>query len=260
MAKTGKVLGQMLRERVRRVAAVLAVELIILAIYTVMWALHRVASSDLMGAGLFGIFAGIASFVILARAQEKVWVENRWRLVPLADWKLYGVSTLANALTMAGAWLVIWLFDIGLWLIDGRRDFGFQPQIDQLGATMFFLVFMLLVLSWSFISLAHMLSLVITDFLPDLRAKWLRGLLTVGIVLIALRLGGWLFRGMMWLVGLLGIDMNASIEIGAHVPSIAYVYLWVAIGLIAVGAMIFSIGCCIMLRRWVETKQPQQVV
>ncbi|KRN19130.1 hypothetical protein FC75_GL000229 [Lacticaseibacillus camelliae DSM 22697 = JCM 13995] len=255
-----KVWWQLTKERGRQAIQLLWVDLGVVAVLVVMRLLGRLTAADLLGFSImFGMLTALVAFIAEAQGQEQVWVTNRWRLVPVAEWKLSGASVLANAATSLGLWAVLSIVSFGLALVDPAQDIHWGlpgPYVLPLAV----LILMLALLVWAIISLAHMLSLMITDFLPGMQEKWLKRLLTFVIILVAIKLVDWFFAGLTWLFKLTGIPSAAfsySGTVGGTFHGAVTGDLWLAIATFAVGVLILSLVNMYLLSHWVETKQVQ---
>ncbi|MFD1485167.1 hypothetical protein ACFQ5J_07985 [Lacticaseibacillus baoqingensis] len=254
----------MAKERGRQLTQLLGIDLAVVVVLIVMRLIGRLSAIDLVGfTTLMALITAVAGFVAMAQSQEQVWVTNRWRLIPVANWRLYLASTLANTLAIVLLWVVLGVLEIGIATLEG---FGVDGSVwrDLANGTLPFLAIVLAftLLLWSLISLAHMLSLVITDFLPGTQGKWLRRGLTFIIVLVALKLVDWLFTGMAWLIEKLGISPAAFTYFGGSVMAFqgsVVADMWLAVGMVSLGAVVLSVINCYLLAHWVETKQLQQM-
>jgi hypothetical protein len=259
----GKVTWQLVKERGHKLLQLLGLYLLVMMILVVVSLLGRLGASELFGIGVsFGMLTAIAGFLSLAVSQERVWVSNRWRLVPIANWKLYAASTLANVVATVLLWLLLGLIILALAMVKPVQiDWPIEAVPFALSFGCLFLVMLLLL--GCLISLAHMLSLMITDFLPGMKEKWLKGLLTFGVVLVALKLVAWFFDGISWLFRVMGfsataVDYSTGTALTAQISQVIIVDMWLAIAIFLVGSVCLSLVNCYLLRYWVETKQAQQ--
>lgn len=266
MTSTGKVFWQMTKERVRQATQLIEIDLGVIAVLVVMRLIGRLSSEDVLGfSTLFGLITVIVGFVALAQSQEQVWVQNRWRLVPIADWKLYCNSTLANLVTSAYLWVVIGLITTAEVLLLGVNGAWSNTNFAVMTSVLA-LVLVMLTLLWTLISLEHMLTTIITDFLPGMQEKWLRRVIILVSIVVSLKLLDWFFNGLTWLiktVGITGASLNSSVTIsrsGMALQGTVLADIWLTTIVFAGAVLILSVLNCYLLSRWVETKQTPAAV
>lgn len=265
MTSTRKVFWQMTKERGRQVTQLIEIDLGVIAVLVVMRLLGRVSTNDVLGfSTLFGLITVMVGFIAQAQSQEQVWVQNRWRLVPIADWKLYCASTLANLTVSLYLWVVIALITAVEVLVSGSKGNWSNPDFT-LVANVLILVLVMLLLLWTLISLEHMLITMITDFLPGMQEKWLRRVIILASIVVSLKLVDWFFSGLGWLIkvtGITGASLHSSMTInggGLTMHGTVLPDLWLSIGVFALAVVLLSTLNCYLLSRWVETKQTPAV-
>ncbi|MFD1393753.1 hypothetical protein ACFQ3L_09265 [Lacticaseibacillus jixianensis] len=266
MTSTSKVFWQMTKERVRQVTQLIEIDLGVIAVLVVMRLIGRLSSEDVLGfSTLFGLITVMVGFVAQAQSQEQVWVQNRWRLVPLADWKLYCASTLANLATSVYLWAVIAAVTTVEVLVSGVKGYWSNTNLVVL-ASVLVLILVMLMLLWTLISLEHMLTTMITDFLPGMQEKWLRRVIILVSIVVSLKLIDWFVDGITWLVnraGITGASFNSSVTIngsGMVMHGTVLADLWLTIIMFAGAVLILSVLNCYLLSHWVETKQTPAAV
>lgn len=266
MTSMSKVFWQMTKERARQVTQLIEIDLGVIAVLVIMRLLGRLSTDDVLGfSTLFGLITVMVGFIAQAQSQEQVWVQNRWRLVPIADWKLYCASTLSNLATSVYLWAVIAAITTVEVLVSGVKGYWSNTDLTVL-ATVLILVLVVLMLLWTLISLEHMLITMITDFLPGMQEKWLRRVIIFASILVSLKLVDWFFSGLGWLIketGITGASLNSSMTIGGGgltMHGTVLADLWLSIGVFAVAALLLGVLNCYLLSHWVETKQTPTAV
>lgn len=266
MTSTSKVFWQMTKERVRQVTQLIEIDLGVIAVLVVMRLLGRLSTEDVLGfSTLFGLITVMVGFFAQAQSQEQVWVQNRWRLVPITDWKLYCASTLSNLATSVYLWAVIAAVTTVEVLVSGVKGYWSNTDLTVL-ATVLILVLVVLVLLWTLISLEHMLTIMITDFLPGMQEKWLRRVIILVSIVVSLKLVDWFFTGLGWLIkatGISGASLDSAVTFsgsGMTMHGTVLADLWLSIGVFIGAVLVLGVLNCYLLSHWVETKQTPAAV
>lgn len=266
MTKASKVLGQLLGLRLKEIAGWLGLYVLLILGLSAAYALGWVDEGNYFGlplsAMVFGLFAG---FVRLAMLQEQLWTSNWWRLLPLPSWQLMVIGTLATWLTQLMLWLGAGLITAAwLTVVPGGPDLG--AANIQGGLVLVALALVVELWFGAMISTVHLLTEMISDYLPDLRQKVVKVVLYAGLF-VGLE---WLLSGLfdlMWRLAAHGrhpefsfsfgtstADWGTSVQIPAGIGQ-AFLPIFVLLGLGTVALVCLNA----YLLNHVETKQPQQV-
>lgn len=266
MTKASKVLGQLLGLRLKEIAGWLGLYVLLILGLSAAYALGWVDEGNYFGlplsAMVFGLFAG---FVRLAMLQEQLWTGNWWRLLPLPSWQLMVIGTLATWLTQLMLWLGAGLITAAwLTVVPGGPDLG--AANIQGGLVLVALALVVELWFGAMISTVHLLTEMISDYLPDLRQKVVKVVL-YAVLFVALE---WLLSGLfdlMWRLAAHGrhpefsfsfgtstADWGTSVQIPAGIGQ-AFLPVFVLLGLGTVALVCLNA----YLLNHVETKQPQQI-
>ncbi|MFC6275273.1 ABC transporter permease [Levilactobacillus tangyuanensis] len=241
--------------RFRQMNQILLIDLIAIAVTTLWTAVtgHFADVTILSSVSGWAFVTTAVSFVMLAVASERAFTSDSLRLIPLSDGKFY----FANLVASFGQLLYVWVAQailgaIGLLFAWGTitRELrgiwswnaGLQTPGDlfQTGATLLILAFMIWLVIWSTISLAHLVTNVITRFLPRFRQQVVSFVLYVAIIWVTIRLVSF--------VGGL-VQKFSSLLIGQQDLG----QLWIAILSLAIISALEIAANLFMLKKWVET-------
>jgi hypothetical protein len=127
---------------------------------------------------------GVVAFILIALMQERVWTSPRYRLLPITETKLYLANVLSNFLS--SLYLVI-LSLIPVFLMNPAnfiyvlQDGTKYSNSGEIAVTAFILL-ALPAYTWCFISMIHLLTNAISDFLPVNGQRVFRVILVIAIL------------------------------------------------------------------------------
>lgn len=125
---------------------------------------------------LIAFFAYVVSFVLLAKDNERVLFSNKYRMIPITEWKLYFSNILSSLLTLVYLWflegIVNTIFSsiqVNHFLIGNALTnilyTGSLYKLSNVDMTVrsFIIGFLSIVLIWSVVTLVHFLISLISD-------------------------------------------------------------------------------------------------
>lgn len=181
--------------------------LLLILAATVLSALYVLVKGNLTGNIFLGIFIGWSFFItfisyfFLARQNEQVNIEVTYRLIPVPEYKLY----LMNLATSLVAWLyqlvvefvvLVMLTAVVLRTLNWRQIFDVQDLqfsasgFSSLNAILGFCLVLLgtLLWTWTAISLVHLLTEWIADYLPATKQKQVKGVVYIVVIWAGIKL------------------------------------------------------------------------
>lgn len=197
------------------------------------------------------VIVNFISLILLARVNERVWVSNNYRLIPISETKLY----LGNLLTTIGAMIYLQIIEAIFALICSIPSFingsfseslGFFPSETNVVelAIQFILVSLLgTILLWCGITLIHFVINWISGFLPFGKQKFVLFLVYLVVILLVL----WAFNYIKGNI-LMIIYKNGLINSMGEISSA----IWLTIGVEAVWIVCLSAINIYLLKRWIE--------
>lgn len=192
--------------------------------------------------GMTALLMDIVLICEFAFDDQRVWVQPVWRALPTRTWHLYVGALLADIAGLALYWIGVGIVAIGFGVADSGWGF------DQLSAKLWFDFFatigLWLVLHafvWAIISTVRMATLSVFTFLPDRKARLLRGGVSVLMAIVVLYI--------LQLVGkvvAMPFDQMFLLTASSNQTFLA------AIGWLLLLAVVASGVNLLMLNRWVE--------
>ncbi|AKP67218.1 hypothetical protein [Companilactobacillus ginsenosidimutans] len=189
----------------------------------------------------WSFFAMFVAFIRLTVRHEKTYTRDSYRLIPIGDTKFY----LTNLLTSFVGFIYVGVIELAAFALTAA--FNWQNYMDSLnlvtmmnGQTdvpwnklivgmllMILLMVGVLILTWSTISLIHLLTRVGNSFLPYSRSRIISFIVYVVVILVVLRIVGYVMNFMQdsifmmnnsgdawsFTLNLLGILVLAALEI-----------------------------------------------
>lgn len=234
--------------------------LLLIATATLLSTLYVFVKGDLTRDIFFGMFAGWSIFVIfmsyffLARQNERVNIEVTYRLIPVPEYKLY----LVNLGTSLVAWLyqmlvvfvaVVVMTSIALRTLDWHQIFGINhlqvtmtPGINDIAAIAGLILVMLgaILWAWSAISLEHLLTEWIADYLPATRQKAVKGIVYIVLIWAGIKL-----------LATISHQLNHFLHFAFDPSTLPF---YVSAGYLFLLLIITVIVNIYLLKRWVEAK------
>lgn len=255
MTKFSSVFGALLSGRIRRVHQVALTGLIAIVVTTA-WTMIP-GNFDLANGDLFGIIGGwsfvvyLVLFVEMARFTERAFVSDSIRLMPLNDTKLY----LANLTASMVAFLYGVLLQVLLHVVGGLLSWhAFSKTLSEMWVahpgnypiwvivlSILCLMFLVLVMMWTTISLIHLVTTSISLFLPASRQKAVQVILYIFVTFVILYIAQLVFRAP---TGTMSALHTTSTGAGPVLINL----IWIAVVIV-----IESLLNVLMLKRWVET-------
>lgn len=233
--------------------------LLLITAATILSTLYVLVKGNLTKDVFFGIFLGWSFFItfisyfFIARQNERVNIDVMYRLIPVPEYKLY----LVNLGTSLVAWLyqlvvefiaLVIMAGIVLRTLDWRKIFDLQDfQVTSSGISNFSAIFgfclvMLVTLLWTWaaISLIHLLTEWIADYLPATRQKAVKGILYIVLIWAGIKL-----------LATISYELNHFLHF-AFDPSILPFYA--SAGYLFLLLIVTVIINIYLLTRWVEAK------
>ncbi|HIY93339.1 hypothetical protein [Companilactobacillus sp. HBUAS56275] len=141
----------------------------------------------------------IVSFILLAKDNERVLFSNKYRMIPIVEWKLYLSNILSSFLAVLYLWFLeslgntifrsiqVHKFMVGNTLSNLLYTNDLYRQSDfEIITTMFAVGFFLMVLIWSIITLVHFLISLIAERFDLRKKKVIRTVLYIVITYLCL--------------------------------------------------------------------------
>lgn len=194
------------------------------------------------------VVANIVAIIVLARKNEQVLTSNNYRLLPVADTKLY----LGNLLTALLAFIYLQIIEgviSGILYIFTNSDassFGSFGNGNMFNAALSVMLLMILglVVLWTGITLVHLISNLISGFLPFGRQKFVKFVLYLVIIFVALGIFNYTTGNIFKMIYI----NQELVNLNQFTDTV-----WISNGIFFAWSVVFSVINIYLLRRWTET-------
>lgn len=241
----------MSRGRFRLMNWVILAELAVIAA-TLLWgfASDGIEHGDTFWVTLaWSMVAFTVAFILLSVRMERVYTRDTYRLLPLGETKLY----LTDLLSSVVMFVYFGIIQCGLYLITEAIDNRYlmtllqavggphytTGQAFKVATGLVALGLALLILGWTTISLVHLVISATNNFLPNTSRRLINVILYVIVILLVIRITGFLFHEVNNLGQLIAGGVTAQFMIN--------------IGGALVIAAIEAVLNIVLLKKWVET-------
>ncbi|WP_125567505.1 hypothetical protein [Companilactobacillus insicii] len=206
MTSFGSLFKTMFKEKFRDMNFFLMINLIAIVVSIIVTAFQGGMNRSASLAITIGwsMLAYLIAFVRLSILQERKFVRDSYRLIPISDTKLYLanlVTSLVNYIYVVIAQIVFYLVAaIPNWseysdalnmmaMVNGRATFD-APNAIMGVIALLCLSLVILILSWTTISLIHLASRSASNFLPSTGRKVMNIVIYVVVILLVLKVVG----------------------------------------------------------------------
>ncbi len=252
MTKFTALFGVIGRRRLKTVVQALGIWLVatIVATGLSVWA-NRASHSDESwlvlaagwGASLL-LLTGVIIFFQLAFANERVWTQAQYRLLPASDTKLYLANHSASLLALVAFWLVGGLIVLAVAAVSGvlagGHFYGTVLDVVEMGL----LLVVMTLFFWALISTENLLVATIRAFLPESRGSLITGILYVVTIVVVL----WVLDR---LTDLIALPFGGSVFSTQISDNASFVLATLSFTLLAALLTVLNIA---LLKRFVEPK------
>lgn len=190
MSSFKRINKDLLHDKFRMMNIILTIHaLVILAAQLVDYLNHSAPDRSFTGGVLMALLVG---FVFLATANERVYVSNKYRLLPLKDVTLYLSNMISSLLTyfyLVVGEVIIYLAAIKLFPnpYDNTMFSGFNSVKQYSFKLSILLIFILgIIMVWSGITVLHMVINWITSFLPFGKQNLVKSIVAFIVALVFL--------------------------------------------------------------------------
>lgn len=238
----------MFRDKFRLTNQVLGFSVLASIVITLYEMVRASASTD----QLFVIFesvltlASMVVFILLTIRNERVYTASSYRLIPISNGKLYWANLITTFLNFAYFILCIVVFAfIFQWHVTVTTFAeGFSGSTFMLNVSIFLTLIFAILNFWALITLVHLLTEVISNFLPKIGQKISKIVLVIAILYILGLMADLLSNVLMTVV-----QHNSNL-IDAH----ADLYYYLSPFYVLIALLIFSAINIYLLSSWVEAK------
>jgi len=251
-----KLMGTMCRQKTVSVYKVIGIQLLtlIITLISLIWK-KQFNAVDLPALAIsYGIFAMLVLFILLTLRTEHIWTNSFFRLAPISDTKLYVTNIVSTFLSFI-YFLIIEIVIIGLCGATDLTDLN-MPDIPHLFGfitSSLALVLALIIISWVFISMVHLVGQSISTFLPDTKQGFLTVLLYTGVfILISLILNSIVSTVQKSVENLFSPLLQSNLVVTNTINTIHALFL--ESGFILFGIILFSLINIYLLNHWIEPK------
>ncbi len=249
------------RQRCRWMNRIVLVDIIAI-ILTLLFEVYKGEIKTIEIAGvptMYAIPAIVVGFIIISRLMEHVYVSNAYRLTPVTDTSLYSANLLSGLISLVYLGILqAVIVSIGALLswsdvVKSMRAFyKASPGLHHLtGMTIFggtigaiFLSLVLALLGWAIISLIHLVTTALVDFLPDSRQHLYRILLYIVVIGVVLYV-------VSYVIGITTQSISTAFSGITKTGTIFELYL--SASTLLVSALVGSALNVYLLKNWVET-------
>lgn len=252
MTSMTSLISGLFRQRNRNVYLATGISLLVLLVTAGYTLLHGLSLSNIGGDyGVIMTLAMIAMLFILAVQNERVWTHNSYRLIPISDTKLYignMIATILSFIYFSVIQIVILIIcNIGSYSVFGSIS-NHELLVLSSGSLLFILSFTFV---WVFISMVNLILKSIAAFLPEIRQRLFRVLISLGVVVVVL----YIFNTIEGFFGKFALqshslNFNGSADINLRISEV----FGVGTLYFAVIIVIMSLINIYLLEHWVETK------
>lgn len=266
MTTFSKLTGLFFRQRSKTVHFTIAMILgavLLSLIFRLFTGDHYIDPTDAAGfTASYALLGGIVLFILLARRNEQVWTSSVYRLIPTTSWRLYAANLLSTILLFVYYVIIISVIVTLLSLIAGSG----LPPVGTYGSTILGIaaIFLsILIWLWVFISLIHLATEAVSNFLPDTRQKLVRFFIYVVVIIVTLFVMSYIEKGIGFFTGNLSQYIGHSFDVAVDADSAGLNFsghldaLYLAVGYFLAMAAIVSAANLYLLSHWTETKQPE---
>ncbi|WP_412988564.1 hypothetical protein ACLJJ6_07095 [Pediococcus siamensis] len=177
MTSSFKLLQTLFRQRSTSVHKIFGLQIVALIVTVVILFFKQHFEADYPAgfASGYGVVAAFVLFFSLLVKNEDVWKNSVYRLLPISNTKLYIANFFSSLLSFI-YFLVLELILFSICTLTDLEDFSWHIPSHALGYVSSGLALFLTILlaSWTFISMVHLLGDVISKFLPDTSQKLVR--------------------------------------------------------------------------------------
>jgi len=255
MTSFGAVFKVMSKDRFRTATKVIGAEVAVIVV-SILWSW---VTGNLTGGAFFGLTASwsmpamLAAFIFLAVANEHVYTRDTYRLIPVGETKLYSANLLSSFvmyLYVGVVQLVLYLVTITIdsdalkGILAGMKAGMESPNFSNADAAkiVFGLLLMscaLILMSWTTISLVHLVVSSTNNFLPNVSRRAVNVVLYVIVIYLVVRVAAFLISKFNSLDSMM--SAGTQVQFGMNIVGI------LVIAAIEIVANIF------LLKKWVET-------
>lgn len=266
MTTFSKLTGLFFRQRAKTVHFTIAIILgamVLSLIFRLFTGDHYLDPTDPAGfTSSYALLGGIVLFILLARRNEQVWTSSAYRLIPTTSWRLYAANILSTILLFVYYVVAIGLIVTVLALVAGQG----LPHVGSYGSTIVGVaaIFLsILIWLWVFISLIHLATEAVSNFLPDTRQKLVRFFIYVVVIIVTLIVMNYIEKGLGFITGDVGNYIGHSFDVAVDTSSAGLNFsghldaLYLAVGYLLALAAIVSAANLYLLSHWTETNQPE---
>ncbi|MFC6289082.1 ABC transporter permease [Levilactobacillus angrenensis] len=251
MTSFGKVFQVMSRDRFRTINKIILVELAVIA-GTLLWsvATRGIQSGEFFGATMsWSVPALFAAIILMSVANEHVYTRDTYRLIPIGETKLYTTNLLSSLLMF----LYFSVIQVVLYAITSTIDAKFLSSLFAdlmnphypLGEAIKIVIGLelmglaLVILSWTTISLVHLVVSATNNFLPNVSRRAVDTVLYIVVIYLVVRVAAFIFHEFNNLSGMMSAGMQTQFIVNI-------------VGILVVAAIEAVINV-VLLKKWVET-------
>lgn len=197
MTNFGTLTNALTRRKVQIINHLLVIDIIAILL-TILYEVYQGnlnVADPLLITTSYSVLVYMVAFVLVARNNEQIYVNDSYRLVPISDTGLYSANLLSAFISM----LYLVFTQIAFGVIAAAMNFRevfhaimlflkeSSPVGDKgavIGALFGFILLMAVfaIFSWISISLVHLITSALTAFLPDSRSRLYRFILYVVVI------------------------------------------------------------------------------
>ncbi len=253
MTSSIKLMRTMIRQKSSSVHKVIGLQLLALVITLIiqLWQQGHINAMDPVGFfASYGMLATMVIFVLLALRTEHIWTNSVFRLIPITDTRLY-ISNLLSTFLNFVYFLILETIITGLLGSLDLADFNMPNTSHLFGyvTSGLALIFTLLLVGWTFISMVHLLGKMISTFLPETKQGFIQLVLYIVVFFL-------LFFVLSTIDNTIGNYVN---NFFSPVYSMGTLYqiigpLFILSGFMLLWVILFSLINIYLLKYWTEAK------